>query len=318
MISLKKIGKLCNISESTVSKALKNDPKIKLAMREKVFAVAKEYGYQPNAMIEYIQTHKSKLIGIAINHYNDAFAGMVMEGVHQYLAENDYDSCVMAWDTLSTCGVDIIARFGYRRVDGLLLFPSALPFSDLQIARMENFYAPIVLIDQRIPGHNFNYVGSDNRNGIAEALESLRNEGCECIGMIAHSKVSSGMERLRSFLEFGGERELVLELEDYLDYSEVREFLKSKKLDAVLCFNDIVSANVRGIAMELNLKIPEDIKIVGYGDLPFRKLLYPAPATIDQQSCEIGRQAAQLLLSLISDNSTATTQEIFLPSHYVK
>ena len=92
MISLKEIGKICGLAESTVSKALKQAPGIKKETAARVMEVARQYGYQPNAMVECIQTGRSRSIGIAFNKFQCEFAGAVMEGIHQTLHEYEYDS----------------------------------------------------------------------------------------------------------------------------------------------------------------------------------------------------------------------------------
>ena len=74
MISLKEIGKICGLAESTVSKALKQAPGIKKETAARVMEVARQYGYQPNAMVECIQTGRSRSIGIAFNKFQCEFA----------------------------------------------------------------------------------------------------------------------------------------------------------------------------------------------------------------------------------------------------
>ena len=79
MISLKEIGRICGVAESTVSKALKDHPGIKLATRQRIQEVASKHNYQPNAMVQCIQSGKSKSIGIAYNCFKDPFAGAVLD-----------------------------------------------------------------------------------------------------------------------------------------------------------------------------------------------------------------------------------------------
>ena len=83
MISLKEIGRICGLSESTVSKALKGNPAIRRATVERVTEVARKYGYQPNAAVQCMQTGQSRSIGIAYNNFCCQFAGQVMEGIQQ-------------------------------------------------------------------------------------------------------------------------------------------------------------------------------------------------------------------------------------------
>ena len=123
MISMKEIGKICGVTESTVSKALRGHAGIKQATRERVAEVARKYGYQPNAMVECMQTGKSRSIGIACNNFQCMFTGAVMDGIHKTLHDYGYDSYVICWDRLVKDDIDLLSRFVRRRVDGLLLLP---------------------------------------------------------------------------------------------------------------------------------------------------------------------------------------------------
>ena len=115
MISMKEIGRICGVAESTVSKALRGHAGIKLATRERIQEVARQYGYQPNAMVECMQTGKSRSIGIACNNFQCQFSGAIMDGIHQALHEYGYDSYVISWDRLVKDGVDLLSRFSRRR-----------------------------------------------------------------------------------------------------------------------------------------------------------------------------------------------------------
>lgn len=111
MISLKEIGRICGLSESTVSKALKGNPAIRRSTVLRVTEVARKYGYQPNAAVQCMQTGQSRSIGIAYNNFCCQFAGQVMEGIQQVLHENNYDSFVIQWDKLVKDKIGLLGRF---------------------------------------------------------------------------------------------------------------------------------------------------------------------------------------------------------------
>ena len=114
MISLKEIGRICGLSESTVSKALKGNPAIRRSTAQRVAEVARKYGYQPNAMVQCMQTGQSRSIGIAYNNFRCQFAGQVMEGIQQVLHENNYDSFVIQWDKLDDRTRFLFHSFSFR------------------------------------------------------------------------------------------------------------------------------------------------------------------------------------------------------------
>ena len=201
MISMKEIGKICGVTESTVSKALRGHAGIKQATRERVAEVARKYGYQPNAMVECMQTGRSRSIGIACNNFQCMFTGAVMDGIHKTLHDYGYDSYVICWDKLVKDKIDLLSRFARRRVDGLLLLPMEHLPEAVHVAALRAFHNPVVLIDQVWNGAEFDYVGSDNRGGMATLVERLIAAGHRKIGSVFFSEVSSGEERKAGFLD---------------------------------------------------------------------------------------------------------------------
>ena len=201
MISLKDIAKICDVSESTVSKALKLRPEIKASTRERILQVARQYNYQPNAMVESIQTGRSRTIGIAYNNFTDSFAGEIMRGILDCLHPNGYDIMVICWDKIVAEGADVLSRFSRRRVDGLLIFPMAKLPTPFYLNELRNFHSPVIVIDQTWPGNEFSFVGSDHRQGAVIATEHMISRGITNIGCIYCSQINSGQERHAGFQE---------------------------------------------------------------------------------------------------------------------
>lgn len=327
MISLKGIGKICGVSESTVSKALKRNPGIKKETIDRVMEVARQYGYQPNAMVECIQTGRSRSIGIAFNKFQCEFAGAVMEGIHQVLHEYEYDAYLISWDRLVKDKVDLLSRFSRRRVDGLLLFPMALPPTPEQIRDLNRFHNPVVLIDSDWPGNSFDHVGADNRSVFPEIIKYLISRGCHRIGTISYTLAATGQERRSAFMEAMAEFNLPVNARHCLDLSDcwneayegARKLLadKQNRPDALICFNDYVANDVLNAAIDLGIRVPEELALIGFGNLPLTLRTRPQLATVDQFPCEIGRRAAKLLLDRITGKETGNRINLTIPTVFL-
>ncbi len=324
MISMKEIGKICGISESTVSKALSGYAGIKPATRERVQEVARKYGYQPNAMVKCLQTGVSQSIGIACNHFQDMFSGAIMDGIQEVLHEVHYDSYVISWDKIVRAGENILDRFSRRRVDGLLLLPMEQVPSASYTAQLYSFPYPIVLVDQFWGTREFDYVGSNNRDAMRMLVESLIGQGYRRIGAALYSKVSSGEERRAGFLDAMIGHGLpvnaasLCEVEncdsDVLDDALWRMLKSSDRPEVIVCFNDNLAISVMNAARDIGLRVPEDVAVTGFGHLPFGDKLRPQLTTVDQQAGEIGRRAARLLLDRICGRGEIARQEILIPA----
>jgi len=327
MISMKEIGKICGISESTVSKALSGYAGIKPATRDRVQEVARKYGYQPNAMVKCMQTGVSQSIGIACNHFQDLFSGAIMDGVQEVLHQAHYDSYVISWDKLVRSGENLLNRFSRRRVDGLLLLPMAQVPTASYTTQLYSFPNPVVLVDQFWGSREFDYVGSNNREAMKELVGTLIMLGYRKIGAVFYSKVSSGVERRAGFIDAMIAHGLPVNADslcevEHCDSCELDEkvlrLLKSEdRPDVLVCFNDNLAVNVMNAARDLGLRIPEDLAVTGFGNLPFSDMIRPRLTTVDQQAEEIGRQAARLLLDRISGKGDIKRQEILIPARTI-
>lgn len=327
MISMKEIGKICGISESTVSKALSGYAGIKPETRDRVREVAQKYGYQPNAMVKCLQTGFSQSVGIACNHFQDLFSGAVMDGIQEVLHEAHYDSYVISWDKLVRSGENLLNRFSRRRVDGLLLLPMEQAPSAAYTTQLYSFPNPVVLVDQFWGSREFDYVGSNNREAMRELVKSLVRQGFRRIGAVMYSRVSSGEERRAGFLDAMIEHNLPVSSASLCEMSccdgnipneEIYRLLSSgERPEVIVCFNDNLAIEVMNTARDIGLRIPEDLAVTGFGDLPFGNMVRPRLTTVDQQAEEIGRKAARLLLDRIRGRGEITRQEILVPAKMI-
>ena len=325
MISMKEIGKICGVTESTVSKALRGHAGIKQATRERVMEVARKYGYQPNAMVECMQTGKSRSIGIACNNFQCMFTGAVMDGIHKTLHDYGYDSYVICWDKLVKDKIDLLSRFARRRVDGLLLLPMEHLPEPIHIAALHAFHNPVVLIDQAWSGADFDYVGSDNRGGMATLVERLIAAGHKKIGSVFFPEVSSGEERKAGFLDAMFRHNLPVDArflckvhDPKNSYEEIRRALDvPERPDALVCFNDYLANDALNAAFDLGIRVPEELAITGFGNLPFCGKLRPMLTTVDQHAFQIGQSAARLLMERITGNETGPYHTQLIPTEVI-
>ncbi|MFA6293358.1 MAG: LacI family DNA-binding transcriptional regulator [Victivallales bacterium] len=324
MVSMKDIAKVCNVSESTVSKALKGHPLIKRETRKQIQEVALKYNYQPNAMVESIQTGRSRTIGIAYNNFYDSFAGAIVTGIFERLCAAGYEAIIICWDELVSHEAHVFSRFSRRRVDGLLLFPPRkLPTSEY-LRELRAFHNPIVVIDQTWPGNEFSYVGSDNVLGAALATEHMIERGISDIGFIKYSTVSSGNERWQGFVETMQKHGLPVKDSWCIDAGGFPEYghelilkmlSRSDRPKGLVCFNDYCACHAASAAHELGIRIPEELSLVGFGDIHMLPtLLHPKLTTVKQFPEDIGRKAADILLeSIKGGKEISASKNILMP-----
>ena len=232
---------------------------------------------------------------------------------------------MICWDRLVKDDIDLLSRFVRRRVDGLLLLPMECPPSPSHIAQLHSFHNPVVLIDQVWRGSDFDYVGSDNRGGAAALVERLIAAGRRRIGSVIFTEVSSGEERRTGFLDAMFRHNMPVDArflckvtDSKSSYEEIRKLLSAEERpDALVCFNDYLANDALNAAFDLGIRVPEELAITGFGNLPICEKLRPALTTVDQHAGLIGQTAARLLMERITGNETGPCRELLVPANPV-
>ena len=153
------------------------------------------------------------------------------------------------------------------------------------------------------------------------------NQGRKKIGTISYTLATTGEERRSAFLDSMAEFNMPVNARHCLDlsdcwneaYDAAKKLLADKRNrpDALICFNDYVANDVLNAALDLGIQVPEELALVGFGNLPLTLRTRPRLATVDQYPCEIGRRAATLLLDRITGKETGTRQDIAIPTTFI-
>jgi LacI family transcriptional regulator len=330
MISLKEIGKLCGVSESTVSKALKDHPAVSVQTRQRVQQTARQHHYRPNAQVQSIQSGRSRLIGVAINDFGDPYSSTILRTAQANLHAHGYDMLVIPWDLMADRHENIFDRFACRRTDGLLLFPPAQKPDSNLLSQLKSMGDAIVLIDQFWDDLDCHYVGSDNLQGATQAVQCLLERGADKIAMVTFSDISSGMERMlgaQAALKCAGINanshhflELSSRSTDALIYEQIRNqfFAGNRHPDGLICFRDHVAMIALNVILDAGLSVPEDVQVMGFGNIPASSLCRPALSTMEQHPQVMGSHAAKLLLASIEKKARSKPQKITVPMDLIE
>ncbi len=307
MISMKQIARLCAVSEGTVSKALCGKSGVNEETRARIASIARQYHYRLNALVRSIQSSRTMTVGVACNSFEVEFPARVVTGILGVMNANGYEVVMIHWNAEVRDGAHIFRSMGERRVDGILMYPPPGVDSSAYLQEMEEFHSPLVLVDQTLPGWNYDYVGSDDFSGGFQLMEHVIRLGHRRIGIV---RPTSGIryEGFReAMLRYGVaiRPEWVLSKEGIDDddtrRARIRGILKgTDRPTVILCYNDLVALEVYGIAGEIGLKIPQDLSVTGFGNLWVSRTIFPNITTVNQNGLELGQQGARLLLDRIA------------------
>ena len=314
MVSLSDISEICDVSIGTASKALTGKPGVGQSTRERILNVARQYNYRANRMVHAMQSGQSMTIGIACNNCQDPFTGEIVKGMLSALYTAKYDAITISWDLCVESQESVLRTLAERRIDGLLMCPSAKPPSASYLAELNSFHRPIVVVDQEFPGGAYDFVGSDDAEGAFQATEHLIQLGHRRIGALSFLQVSTGRARLAGFQRAMIRHGLAMKERDMPDIQTYESDEASVTAARLLCsgdaptalvaFNDFFAMQAIAAAHHCGLRIPEDISIVGFADLGYAAYLHPSLTTVAQTPVVIGRRAAELLLGRIDQKNS--------------
>jgi LacI family transcriptional regulator len=308
---LKDIAKDLGVSVITVSKVLRNHPDISEATRERVLKRVRELNYQPNLAARALVTGKTFCVGLIVPDLVHPFFAQVAKGLSGWLRDKQYGLLLASSEEDPDLERQEIEHLLARRVDALIV--ASAQSSPESFREVEERKTPLVLIDRQFTELGASFVGIDDFAAGVMATTHLIEKGCRRIAHIRGPEVSTALGRLagyRSALRGHGldaaDCHVVREAtsDESGDQSGRQAMLRLLRLDprpdAVFCYNDPVAMGAMETILESGLRIPEDIALIGCGNVLYASALRVPLSTIDQKSAEIGLRAGEMALRLIA------------------
>lgn len=328
-MNLEDIAAKAGVSRSTVSRVINNEPYVSQKTRQRVMAVIEQEGFSPNPAARALVTQRHRVIGVVIPQipiivFEDAYYfPTLLQGVSTVTHQLDY--AMLLWLSQSDREDD---RF-YQRiernrlVDGVIL--ASASSTDPLIDRFLENNRPFVLVER--PGHDYDrisYVSVDNLSASYELTTHLVRLGRRRIGNITGNlRLPDGRDRLEGYkmaLSAAGlpiDESVIIEGNfTYRSGYDGAKKLIQCGVDAIVASNDITARGVFLSLTETGVRIPDDVAVVGFDDLPTAVQVNPPLTTVRQPIEEKGRRAAQLLIDLIEGNAEGP-QQILLPTELV-
>lgn len=325
-VRMKDIAEDLGVSLMTVSKALRNHNDIAEETRQRVLRRARELKYQPNLTARGLASRRSFLIGLIIPDMMHSFFAEVAKGVGDKLEPHGYQTLIANSGERVETELQQIRSFMGRGVDGLIIASAAVSATGPLAEALTTGGTRYVLIDRAIAGLHANFVGVDNEEIGYLATSHLIEQGCTRIAHIRGLAISTGTGRLRGYrralqshgLEVSTGYTSGGEYEDTAGYSAMRRLLELEpRPDGVFCYNDPVAAGAMKAILESGLRIPQDVAVVGAGNVHYSDLLRVPLSTIDQSSSLIGQTAADLLMDAMKTKESIVPRRILFPPRLV-
>lgn len=319
MATIKDVAKVAEVTVTTVSRVLNNRGYISEATRNKVYEAMRELNYQPNEVARSLLKKKSNIIGLIVPNVAHPFFGELTNYIEYYAYKENYKVLICNSYEEKEKEKDYIEMLKRNQVDGIIIGSHTLDPSEYLSSKL-----PIVAIDRDF-SMDIPFVTSDNYRGGVLATNLLIDKGCKKIAHISGPlRLSTpANKRYEAFMDVVKERGVnYVVMEEKLDIVEnykklaYKLFKKHPDIDGVFASSDMIAASLIQVGNELNKKIPEDIKIVGYDDINIASLIVPPLTTIKQPIEDIGKLLIKVLIDKIENREVEL--ENILPITLVK
>jgi LacI family transcriptional regulator len=323
MVTQADVAKEAGVSFITVSRVLNNSGYVKKETREKILKTIKKLNYYPNHIGQSLQKKKVNTIGIVIPEppnvpvHGMEYYNMLMMGIDRVTVSNNYDML------LSTCNqddpdVDYFRLYFQRKVDGLILFIPDMRYFDVDRIIKNNI--PCVIIGEQ-PGQEINYVDADHFNGMYRAVQYIISKGITNICFIkGRPYMQSSIDRINGFKKAMSDNKI--QTDDYCIYEGdnskesgidcMKKIISKGNIpDAVMCSNDLMAIGALTEAKKANIRIPEDMSLMGFDDISISGLIDPPLSTVRQPLFEMGQEASRILLKKIKNPDMLPVHKIF-------
>lgn len=327
-ITIHDIAKKLNIAASTVSRALKDNPLISEATREKIKKAADEMGYRPNIMAANFRTKRTNTIGVIVPLINRHFFSAVISGIEDVAYQQGFAVTISQSNDNFVKENKIAHTLFANRVDGLILSIGMETQNTDHIRLFSDRNIPLVFFDRVVDDIDAHKIVVDDFGAAYKATQHLIDQGRKQIAHIGgplNLKIYKNRED--GYFKALSDNDLVANNNFVINNSLTREdgvnaikklLQNNIKPDAIFCANDTTALSTIIYLKEQGIKVPEDIAIVGYSNEPFSEVVTPSISTIKQPGFEIGQKAAELIINqILNKEKIATFETITMPTQLI-
>jgi len=322
--TLEDIARALKVSKMTVSRAINNHPEINSETRARILAVAQKMNYRPNQFARALTTNRSFLIGIVVPDLMHSYFSEICRGVESQARPAGYQNLICSTDEEARKEMDEIEAL-LSRTDGLIV-ASALAESEIKFYRqLLKDGARIVLIDRLLEGLKCSAVITDDVEVGVLATKYLIELGHTKIGHFRGTDASTSIKRFEGYeqaLAGSGlsSRGIVRDcgFTENDGYAAMKNWIAEGTLPtAIFAANDPAAIGAMAALHEAGIRVPEDISIVGAGNIHYGDMLRVPLTTVSWSTAEMGQAAARLLLEAIDEKTTLKNQQVVVKPELV-
>jgi LacI family transcriptional regulator len=321
MSTISDVARRAGVSTMTVSRVINNSGYASKATRIRVERAIAELGYVPNALARQLRSKRSKTLALVVTDITNPFFTSIARGAEDVAASRGFGLLFCNTDESEKEEVEYVSMLLERQVDGVLLVPASPSSRSVRLLRGKGI--PVVVLDRRVRVPQVDVVRGDSEAGAFELVRHLIGLGHSRIAVLGGPpKVSTSVDRIAGYRRalaaagIGVDRELVRNggYNVAAGYSMASEVLALSPIpSALFAANNFIAAGALTALRHVGLKVPDDVSVVAFDDLPTNWLADPFLTVAAQPAYELGQRAAELLLDRISGDGQRVARSVVLP-----
>lgn len=313
MPTIKDVANLAGLSVATVSRAMNGTGYVSEKAREKIHQAINELNYSPNEVARSLYQKKSKLIGLLLPDISNPFFPLVAKGVEDFLQKKGYQVILGNIQEDNEKANEYLRAFEQNNVAGIL--------SAVENKNRTQSNIPTVVLDRIDQDVEYGVYSDDLQGGELAAEAILKGDPKKVVVIAGPESVTRARDRLLSVeytlkkaqVPYALVKSTSFLLED-ATLTAKQVFLEHPTVDSVIAPSDTHAIAIMQEAYHHCVKIPEQLQVIGYDDIPISKLVVPRLTTIHQPAYQVGYKGAEMLFALINDQFIEQ-KKIILPVH---
>lgn len=313
------VARLAGVSNATVSRVIANKPHVRPEVRERVWKAVQELGYRPNRVARSLRAQTSRIIGLIISDIQNPFFTSVVRAIEDVAHQQGFSIILCNSDEDPTKEQFYLDLMHDENVAGIIFCPTREDNANLQKYPLDSI--PLVTLDRRLINIDADGILLDNIESTRALIKHLVSNGYRRIGaVIGTSDFTTGRERREGYvlaLAAQGipfEPELLIQVspKEAEGYRATEQLLNlPKPPTAIFAGNNLLTLGALKAIRAHNLRIPRDIALAGFDEMPWSSLVEPGITVVEQPTYELGRTAAEVLLRRL-ESPTRPTREVVL------
>jgi LacI family transcriptional regulator len=325
MSTIRDVARAAGVSTMTVSRVINSSGYTSLETRARVKHAIAELGYVPNAVARHLRSKQTMTIALVLSDITNPFFTTIARGVEDVAGPRGFGVMFCNTDESETEEMSYLGMLIQRQVDGVLLVPAGNSTAPFRLLRAQK--VPVVVIDRRVPSRGVDQVRCDSVAGAHVLARHLTDLGHRRIAMLSGRRtISTAVDRVAGYQR--ALREVGADLDPQLvryggyglagGYKMAQEVLASTpRPTALLAANNFIAFGALRALREVGLRVPDDMSLVCFDDLPEEWLIDPFLTVVDQPAYEMGRQAAELLFERLEPGIHTAARSIIMPGKFI-